>query len=218
MPACLRRHPRRAFSLVELLVVIAVLGILALILIPVVARVRASAQSAHCVSNLQQLGHAFALHAEDHRGCLPAPVDLVADRAWYEAIHPYTGTPWSDDLARLAPVFQCPTWTLDGANIATPDNIGYSMSAAMGPGHGIARPIALAGLTQPSRTVLLLERSGPGSIVSPVGDMSLEAFGTAYSTAFDAHGCDRHAGSANYLFADGHVGHHTPQEAAGFLK
>ncbi len=65
-PTCHR--PRRAFTLIELLTVIAIIGILAAILIPVVGRVRESAHVAKTTSNLRQLFTANKLHAGDHKG------------------------------------------------------------------------------------------------------------------------------------------------------
>ena len=53
------------FTLIELLTVIAIIGILAAILIPVVGRVRESAYSSKCVSNLRQLTLACHVHAEE---------------------------------------------------------------------------------------------------------------------------------------------------------
>jgi len=51
----MQRHPR-AFTLVELLVVIAVLGVLMSLLIPTLAKVKDAAIRAKCMSNLKQWG------------------------------------------------------------------------------------------------------------------------------------------------------------------
>src|SRR5687767_6677532 len=60
------RQPwRRGFSLVELLVVISILAILAAILFPVFASVRARARSTVCLSNLSQLGKAYQMYLVD---------------------------------------------------------------------------------------------------------------------------------------------------------
>ncbi len=60
-----------AFTLIELLTVIAIIGILAAIIIPVVGRVRNTAQAARCVSNLRQVGQEINLFANDNKGQLP---------------------------------------------------------------------------------------------------------------------------------------------------
>jgi prepilin-type processing-associated H-X9-DG protein/prepilin-type N-terminal cleavage/methylation domain-containing protein len=88
---------RRAFTLVELLGVIAAIAILAAILFPVFARARAKAQAFTCQSNLFQMGLALRLYAADHEGYYP---------------------PREDDLSPLVPlylavpqVFRCPSAT-----------------------------------------------------------------------------------------------------------
>ncbi len=53
------------FTLVELLVVIAVIAILAALLLPALAKAKASAQSAACKSNLRQLGIALTIYLGD---------------------------------------------------------------------------------------------------------------------------------------------------------
>ena len=69
--------PRKAFTLVELLVVIAVIGILVGILLPAINAVRAKARQAQCVSNLRQVGLAMLSYESSH-GKLPIGVQLRA--------------------------------------------------------------------------------------------------------------------------------------------
>ena len=66
------RPIRRAFTLIELLTVIAIIGILAAILIPTVGAVRQTAQQTACASNLRQAALAVLAYANDNRGLLPS--------------------------------------------------------------------------------------------------------------------------------------------------
>lgn len=67
----------RAFTLIELLSVIAVIGVLSAILIPVVGKMRTQANLSESVSQLRQIGVAFSLYAQDHNGVYPAPTTLA---------------------------------------------------------------------------------------------------------------------------------------------
>lgn len=66
-----REIRRPAFTLVELLVVVAIAAILAAILFPVFARVRAEARRTACISNLRQIGMALGMYREDYEELPP---------------------------------------------------------------------------------------------------------------------------------------------------
>lgn len=64
--------PCGAFSLIELLVTIAIMAILVGLLMPALGRSKAQAYNSSCVNNLRQLGIATRLYAEDNQERLPS--------------------------------------------------------------------------------------------------------------------------------------------------
>jgi prepilin-type N-terminal cleavage/methylation domain-containing protein len=81
-----KRHPippmskkSAGFTLTELLVAIAILGILAALLLPVLTRAKVQARNAVCANNLRQLGIATRLYSMDNGSRLPSAEILPTD-------------------------------------------------------------------------------------------------------------------------------------------
>ncbi len=104
------RH--KAFTLVELLVVIAVISILMLILLPVMRAVREVARRTKCSHNLRGIHVAVTLYADDWRGILPDCGVLNHPPAWPRQLHnllrPYVGDEDAPLDERLK-LFHCPS-------------------------------------------------------------------------------------------------------------
>src|SRR3954470_22196700 len=69
---------KKAFTLVELLVVIGIIALLISILLPTLGKARESARTLACASNGRQLALAIRLFSQEHRGYMPA----LSDKAW----------------------------------------------------------------------------------------------------------------------------------------
>ena len=61
----------RRFTLMELLVVVAIIGILASMLLPVLGKARTASKTSVCLGNQRQIGTSFALFLDDHDQALP---------------------------------------------------------------------------------------------------------------------------------------------------
>lgn len=84
------RTSRQAFTLVELIVVTAIIAILVVLTIPAINGMVGRANSVKCVSNLRQIGAGMALHVADHDGRLPGPLS-GAQYAMYGQYSPNNG-------------------------------------------------------------------------------------------------------------------------------
>lgn len=215
----------RAFTLVELLTVIAIIGVLAGILIPVVRHAREQSRQAACTANIRQYGVAASLYAQEHKGRLPYPLNnTIAGSSpinnWAGLLYPYvTGageaTSWNHIRQMLAPdSVGCPSNDPTESGPSQPW-FSYKMNYYLGENLGgttgvLGRPVQT--INNPAKVVFLADGRVPGQGANPEFWYATVASATSGTNGSRALGYP-HQGRANLFFVDGHVGTITPDEA-----
>jgi len=142
---------RRGLTLVEILVVIAIVATLTAIVLPVFYTARAIARQESCLTNINQLGTAMHLYAQDFEDTFPrflAPPDLYSDT------QPYTNRGWAGRIypyVKDARVFRCIEDSSHGDNATNTVPVSYAINM------NLAEDAEIALLTAPRKTVMFVE-------------------------------------------------------------
>lgn len=206
MPCLPPNKPRlnRAFTLVELLVCVAIVAALAAMLLPSIGSSIEKAQRTRCVSNLKQIGQGMGLYLNEHDMIFPMAYDSSGLNWRYSLVRGgYMGAPGikrTDDSSQWRPeqydVMGCPT-ARSKSNKQPPFSPTYAMNANIG--NQVTR---LNRLTAPAQCWM-------------IADGNLAASGN-YGIALWSRGGTNslpgtiHAGSANILYCDSHVAYMPP--------
>ena len=171
------RRTRRGVTLVEILVVVAILGVLAGVLLPAVQTIRETARRTYCVNNLRQLGLATANH-ESARGRFPIGSE---SRQWDERPDfPHQFFRWSL-LAHLAPYYEQQA-LLDGLDLTVPLYVGLTSDAIAQQNKPIVKCTVPMFLCPSDRMQPVSELFGPTNYSGSTGS------GEGGGTPFDADG------------------------------
>ncbi len=221
-------RPRRTatdsggFSLVEVLVVIAILGVLSSLLLPALARARHCARSATCTSNLRQVGVAAQLYWDDNDGAafrFRGAATNGGDIFWFGwlergeegqrrldptlgALWPYLGSREIQDCPALptrGPAFK--PKALGGSG-----GYGYNLHLAAPPGQP---PVRASSIPHPTLTAVFADSAQVNDFQPPATPERplLEPFFYVNTTETTAH--FRHQQRSLVVFADTHVARET---------
>lgn len=214
---------RRGSSLIELMVVAAIVAVLAAVLLPAARAVRGSAQRAQCLSNLRQIGVAMQTYLSDNRGWYPTsrqegvPGAYGSYRHWFEQFQ--DGLDGTDrdrngslDRRDLAAggrnvIRDCPTRTAS-ANVAFH---GYGMNGCLLMPRRPHRNqwIPSSGYYVDYREAQVDQRQDR-ILVGDSPDWHITVDNPKYPTQWAPN---RHGAVANYLFCDLHVAGLAPAAA-----
>ena len=203
---------RMSFTLIELLIVIAIIAILAGMLLPTLSKARAKGKQTLCTSNMKQLSTTVNMYCDDWKEYFPAYIS--AD--FFRQVEPYTRRKyiaWQTQTTADAGPFWCPedqesvrtrtTFFSYGCNVYTSSSIASGYDEA----YAIVAFSARKNIRRPTNIIysgdsfhkdayqVILDQNVFPFLGSKAPDQNRVATGISF----------RHLLSANILYVDGHI-------------
>jgi len=202
------RWPARGFTMIEILATIAIIGVLAAMLVPMVSKMRSAAKKTQCLSNLQEIGTGLAHYAGDNGGVLPQ------GGTWDKDIAPYFNLPVDGNGIPTAPskVFQCPMdpkpqgprqRTYAASRMQAKPEEDDSNRGVFGRSDS-QRSRSLASIPYPGVTIMICEKFDANNRQFGGAFVQVDGWVGAIPTKLP-NGTFLHETGQNYLFCDGHA-------------
>lgn len=191
----------RGFTLVELLIVVAIIAILAAIILAVFPRVRAMSRTAACASNVKQLVQAARMYADDHdRRLVPARITGAPSPSrgytWCVQLQPYM----KNEQILTCPSDPEPRATAQSTCLPHSYGINYQLTYNSGWGAG-ALSMVMTHVDRHPETILFFDMKS-----------DIEQMGSSYSSHRLSRVAARHAERATFGFLDGHAKAYLPEQ------
>jgi prepilin-type N-terminal cleavage/methylation domain-containing protein len=222
----------QAFTLIELLIVIAILAILASLLFPALSRAKASVERVGCINNLKQWGYATRLYSDENGGWLPHESAIDGINTWeITTMHPgrfawYNVLPETLKIRKMSDYAQTPSSQqafYARGNLFHCPAARFSEVAATYPNFSLAINSKLMGGFEAGSTAPSADAAPPtlkmAQIKAPERTVLFLDCGVAYESKFNEYQESftgqpkafatqfsvRHRRAGNILFVAGHV-------------
>ena len=220
---------KSSFTLIEMLVIIAIIGILMTILLPSLSESRKVSKRAVCMSNLKQIGISTHLYIKANNSYFPRSYRWNQDEtpiSWDDRLSPYDGRDWSYDIIKKnnprieAPVFVCPETPYGNPKSNGRIHRSYAMSegetsADPGNGNHVKRLGVISAnsgwalqaqkVPRPSEGIIVYDYNVEGNHLGSKNNAVKRAGDLKDSNKTEANFWYHKFGFANFLFADGGV-------------